>query len=170
MRRVLAALLVLVGLVPATLHAAPAPAYASLDAATDLARSYVGARYYASQTGRFTSVDPGHVGGDILNPQSWNGYSYAVNNPLRFVDSLGTRPCEITLRGVDAAAAGVEDGGTVQGECVEGKNPSAVNRRSWFAGAFSDLLDVFTGTAVVGAPESGTADLSEGPQQTRQEI
>jgi len=58
MRRVLCALLVLVGLAPATLHAAPAPTYASFDARTDVARSYVGARYYASQTGRFTSVDP----------------------------------------------------------------------------------------------------------------
>jgi RHS repeat-associated protein len=47
---------------------------------------YFGARYYASQMGRFTTVDPGHVGGDPANPQSWNGCSYALNNPLRFVD------------------------------------------------------------------------------------
>jgi hypothetical protein len=45
MRRVLTALLVLVALLPATLHAAPTPTYASLDAQTDVARSYVGARY-----------------------------------------------------------------------------------------------------------------------------
>jgi RHS repeat-associated protein len=115
------------------------------------------ARYYAGGTGRFTTVDPGHVGGDIFDPQSWNGYAYALNNPLRFVDPLGTEPCQITLTGEDAAAAGIADGGTVEGECVKGKNPSAVNRRAWFAEAFSNVLDLVTGTATVGAPENGTA-------------
>ena len=31
----------------------------------------------------------GHVGGDILDPQNWNAYAYAGNNPLRYVDSDG---------------------------------------------------------------------------------
>jgi RHS repeat-associated protein len=52
--------------------------------------NYFGARYLHSASGRFTSVDPGHVGGYILEPQSWNGYAYAGNNPLRFVDPTGT--------------------------------------------------------------------------------
>jgi RHS repeat-associated protein len=51
---------------------------------------YFGARYYQSQTGRFSSVDPGHIGGDLFDPQSWNGYAYARNNPLRFIDPTGT--------------------------------------------------------------------------------
>lgn len=51
---------------------------------------YFGARYYGGQIGRFTSVDPSHVGGDISDPQSWNGYAYARNNPFRFVDPMGT--------------------------------------------------------------------------------
>ena len=51
---------------------------------------YFGARYYASQTGRFTTVDPGHVGGNIFDPQSWNGYAYARNNPLTYTDPTGT--------------------------------------------------------------------------------
>jgi RHS repeat-associated protein len=50
---------------------------------------YFGARYYASRTGRFTTVDPGHVGGNIFDPQSWNAYAYARNNPLRFIDPHG---------------------------------------------------------------------------------
>jgi RHS repeat-associated protein len=54
---------------------------------------YSGARYYASQTGRFTTVDPDHVGGNIEDPQSWNGYADARNNPLRFIDPLGFAPC-----------------------------------------------------------------------------
>lgn len=45
MRCVLAALLVLVGLVPATLHAAPTPTYGAVTAGTDLARSYFGGAF-----------------------------------------------------------------------------------------------------------------------------
>ena len=51
---------------------------------------YSMARFYAARWGRFTTVDPGHVGGNIFDPQSWNAYGYARNNPLRFVDPLGT--------------------------------------------------------------------------------
>lgn len=116
---------------------------------------YVGARYFASQTGRFTSVDPGHVGGDILNPQSWNGYAYALNNPLRFVDPVGTEPCQITLRGADAAAAGVKDGGTVEGECVRGGKESWTDRLSR---NFFGLLDAFTLATPLQAPGLGQAD------------
>ncbi len=51
---------------------------------------YFGARYYRAGIGRFTTVDPGHVGGDIFDPQSWNAYAYARNNPLVYVDPTGT--------------------------------------------------------------------------------
>ncbi len=66
------------------------------DAETGL--DYFGARYYASQTGRFTTVDPGHVNGDIFDPQSWNAYAYARNNPLRYTDPDG-REYEICVEG-----------------------------------------------------------------------
>lgn len=90
MPRVIAALLLVVGLIPATLHAAPALTYGAIDTRTELARSYFGGRYYASGNGRFTTVDPGHVNGDIYDPQSWNGYAYARNNPLKYTDPTGT--------------------------------------------------------------------------------
>ena len=98
---------------------------------------YVGARYYASQTGRFTSVDPGHVSGNILDPQSWNGYAYARNNPLTSVDPSGLRPCKITLAGPEAEAAGLPAGTTLDGECeqVSAKAPrSLTGRMSEFIG------------------------------------
>jgi RHS repeat-associated protein len=120
---------------------------------TETGLDYFGARYYASGNGRFTTVDPGHVGGDIFNPQSWNGYAYALNNPLRFVDPLGMEPCQITLRGADATAAGVADGGTVEGECVRGK------KDSWLSRQFFGFLDLMTWTAAVQAPGVGEADL-----------
>jgi len=51
---------------------------------------YFGARYYAGQMGRFTTIDHGHVNGDIFDPQSWNAYAYARNNPLRVTDPDGS--------------------------------------------------------------------------------
>jgi len=48
---------------------------------------YFGARYYDAHLGRFVSVDP--VAGNTGDPQTWNRYAYARNNPLRFIDPDG---------------------------------------------------------------------------------
>jgi RHS repeat-associated protein len=51
---------------------------------------YFGARYYGSNTGRFTSADPhGATLFHILDPQRLNMYSYVRNSPLRAVDPDG---------------------------------------------------------------------------------
>lgn len=52
---------------------------------------YFGARYYASSMGRMLSPDPGNLSAifHMDDPQSWNGYAYAHNNPLRFTDPTG---------------------------------------------------------------------------------
>jgi RHS repeat-associated protein len=47
-------------------------------------------RRYSPVQGRWISPDPLGLGAvDPTNPQSWNRYAYALNNPLRFVDALG---------------------------------------------------------------------------------
>ncbi len=53
---------------------------------------YFNARYYGSALGRFTSPDPANAGADLANPQSWNAYAYALNNPLALVDPSGLDP------------------------------------------------------------------------------
>jgi len=60
---------------------------------------YYGARYYDQKIGRFTQIDPLVLNesekplSDILqNPQELNGYSYALNNPLKYVDPNGKNP------------------------------------------------------------------------------
>ena len=51
---------------------------------------YFNARYYSNSTGRFLSPDPsGLAFADPTNPQSWNMYSYALNNPLTNTDPTG---------------------------------------------------------------------------------
>jgi RHS repeat-associated protein len=47
------------------------------------------ARYYASTQGRFTSADPLQASAKRRNPQTWNRYTYGLNNPLRFTDPDG---------------------------------------------------------------------------------
>ena len=41
-----------------------------------------GARYISSTMGRFMSPDPFLNSGRPENPQTWNRYTYALNNPL----------------------------------------------------------------------------------------
>jgi len=59
---------------------------------------YFGARYYAGTQGRFTSPDPLLASGETYNPQSWNRYSYLLNNPLRLIDPTGLDDVEATER------------------------------------------------------------------------
>jgi RHS repeat-associated protein len=50
---------------------------------------YFGARYYGAALGRFTTVDPLRASAHTANPQSWNRYSYVINNPLARIDPDG---------------------------------------------------------------------------------
>ena len=50
---------------------------------------YFGFRYMSAAQGRFTSPDKPFVDQHLADPQSWNLYSYARNNPLKFVDDGG---------------------------------------------------------------------------------
>ena len=60
------------------------------DAETGL--DYFGARYLSSAQGRFTSPDPVMSAPERLrDPQQFNRYAYARNNPLRFLDPTGER-------------------------------------------------------------------------------
>lgn len=77
------------------------------DEETDL--YYYGARYYDSETGRFISLDPWE--GDLTDPQSLNKYSYARNNPARFIDPTGesfTAAAAVVLAVAGAFFSGIQ--------------------------------------------------------------
>jgi RHS repeat-associated protein len=70
---------------------------------------YFGARYMSAAEGRFLSADPPLIDQDPSDPQSWNLYTYARNNPLIFIDPTG-QDCiysdEFELNGTVSVAPG----------------------------------------------------------------
>jgi RHS repeat-associated protein len=68
---------------------------------TESGNDYFGARYYFSNMGRMMSADP-HSGTmlHIFNPQRWNMYAYALNNPLTFVDPTGMDAVAVNFSGM----------------------------------------------------------------------
>ena len=53
----------------------------------DLGLIYMNARYYMPEIGRFVSPDT--IVPEPGNPQSYNRYSYTLNNPVKYVDPSG---------------------------------------------------------------------------------
>lgn len=70
---------------------------------------YFGARYYGSNDGRFTTVDPVlAVNAALADPQRWNRYAYGRSNPLRYFDPTGA-VLEVTGNDRDEAFALIQD-------------------------------------------------------------
>jgi RHS repeat-associated protein len=62
-----------------------------------------GARYDSSQYGRFMSPDPSMAFSiRQINPQRWNQYAYAVNNPLSYTDPTGQDAIAVNFSGMVA--------------------------------------------------------------------
>ena len=55
------------------------------------------ARFYSPCITRFSQPDT--IVPDPLNPQAWNRYSYALNNPIRYNDPTGHIGCDEDLKG-----------------------------------------------------------------------
>jgi RHS repeat-associated protein len=65
----------------------PVEQFAQLARDAESGQDYAEARNYSAGSGRLNRVDPVYAG--LFNPQAWNRYAYAANNPLRFVDPEG---------------------------------------------------------------------------------
>ncbi|WBB96725.1 RHS repeat-associated core domain-containing protein [Solwaraspora sp. WMMA2080] len=75
----------------------------------------LGARDYDPTTGQFISVDPIQ---DMGDPQQWNGYSYANNNPITMSDPDGLRPLATnTVQEDDAGGGGKHETTDQKGSC-----------------------------------------------------
>jgi len=98
---------------------------------------YFGARYYGSKIGRFTTVDPVYTWQEnLVDPQRWNRYAYARNNPLRYVDPDGKVPIPVIVAGIWAAyeiGSQIYDAYTV-GKTVADPNATAAEKAAAVGG------------------------------------
>jgi RHS repeat-associated protein len=65
---------------------------------------YMLARYYGAGVGRFVSVDPTQRSVRDVAPQTWNRFSYALNNPINRVDPDGEASFLVARNGPGYAA------------------------------------------------------------------
>jgi RHS repeat-associated protein len=117
---------------------------------------YFGARYFGSSMGRFMSPDPsGLLAQHPENPQSWNLYAYALNNPLKNIDPTG-----LDCVYANDAGNGIEsiDHNSNSGECGS-------NGGTWAPGYvdenwahFNQNTNMFQVGSVDGAGSSATVD------------
>jgi RHS repeat-associated protein len=65
----------------------PSERFAELTWDGEAGQDYAEARMYLPRAGRFSTPDP--INGGLFRPQRWNRYSYAMNNPLVWIDPTG---------------------------------------------------------------------------------
>lgn len=97
------------------------------------ALEHANARQMSSQLARFLSPD--ELGGSVMNPQSLNRYSYAMNRPLIMTDVSGMEPFMIdpevlatvaSFYGAEGGGGGVVGGGGLAGSIYTAGAPSPV--------------------------------------------
>ena len=81
------------------------PGYTGKFEEPDLGIQDFGARWYDPRIGRFLAIDP--AGFDPQNPQSFNRYAYANNNPYRYVDPNGESPLDVGFFIADTVSFGL---------------------------------------------------------------
>ena len=121
---------------------------------TESGNDYFGARYNSSAMGRFLSPDPSMGSVALRNPQTWNRYAYALNNPLNAVDPDGL-DC-VYIDNDSGQMAGFN-----RGDCDNSTTASA-NSGYYFDGTVSTIYTTTGDTSgqVVGV--QGTSDETGG--------
>jgi RHS repeat-associated protein len=84
----------------ATRTGLPSRTYAGLFQDGESGLDQADVRSYQVRSARFTNIDP--VKGSPDRPQSWNRYSYSLNNPLTLVDPSGADPAPAVNCGLGA--------------------------------------------------------------------
>lgn len=95
--------------------------YAQLDYDSETSTSHAQFRQYNSTEGRWMRPDPNGGSYDFSNPQSFNRYAYASNNPLANSDPAGlTDICSCWFLSADQVYAGDDPSYTLDGLDVPG--------------------------------------------------
>jgi RHS repeat-associated protein len=100
---------------------------------------YVRNRYYDTLTGRFVTKDT--IQGSMVFTQSTNRYSYALANPLRFIDPAGLSPMETAAsdRTLEVSMLLMESGSKLFSKAVTLEIRAAM-RANAATGAYHNLL------------------------------
>jgi RHS repeat-associated protein len=110
--------------------------YTGKERDTESGNDYFGARYYASTMGRWMSPDPVFASAArVMDPQQWNMYAYARNNPLSITDPTG-----LDFNLTCTAAADGSNVSTCQGG-VQGTTSTDANGKSSFTATDVDMND-----------------------------
>lgn len=117
------------------------------------------ARYYEAGVGRFLSVDPDSSTARPGDPPTWNRYSYAFNNPIRFNDPNGEDGNDVANwvdRQVDRGLSALHEGIGQQNSVTMVVNDVATAGGSLLSGA-ADMLRVGAATGdAIGSGQGGT--------------
>lgn len=123
---------------------------------------YFGARYMSAAQGRFTSVDPVFATASLFHPQSWNGYTYGLNNPLKYVDLDGDVPVNVIAAVVGAAIGGVVGAAGEYANQVRTSGQVTSGARMWTAAGGGAVAGGIAGfTLGIGAGAGATAGVVE---------
>lgn len=126
---------------------------------------YMLARYYEPGVGRFISTDPvAKLGRNLLSPQRWNRYTYALNNPIKFLDPDGR---DVTLYGAarDVAKSAYMNSGSFRPEFDAAKNNPNVHVTMRLTGPSQSSREGIGNLVVTTTktPEGGTVRKVDGP-------
>jgi RHS repeat-associated protein len=119
---------------------------------------FYGARYYDPELARF--IQPDTMIPDFGNPQSFNRYSYTLNNPLKFIDPEGHAPVDWA----NAMQPGINSYfGSYLGDTAHTSTLGlfSVYMAEGTVGGFNDLLRFGTGIEQ-GGIDGWSADLQRG--------
>jgi RHS repeat-associated protein len=136
--------------------------FASMERDVSSGNDFDHARYQSSLQGRFLSPEPVFLGAAV-NPQTWNTYSYANNNPLKFVDPDGN----VAIIFLTGAFGGAYVGGADL-RALDRENPGApfslrlakysIGFAAGFVGTLAGEMEALGGSpALAGAVGSGVA-------------
>ena len=110
---------------------------------------WYGSRWYDGSLGRF--IQPDSIIPDRYSPQSWDRYSYALNNPIKFTDPDGHRACELACDGdtiyTIAVVDSIKKNTGLKWHGLTKEEQRLLKRGGWDAGSFNDHMEKQTSRA-----------------------